>query len=493
MQIGKTTFNVLNLSTFTKGQVYGGLVEMNIGGDDGFSMNWGTGGTDISAGRLSRAFGVGRLIEENRKISSANDFTSDNRAAMRALYSEGKSQKAVNALYSQLLADGSIVNYDDGLGQRAITENGQITVRDAAGNDVQSQMDLALTLAHEAYRNGIYDGETEQIMETASAVLGHAKMASLIEQSGYSLGNNTQIKKEAEMYSRGDIGGLASMGMLNYDSDSDYWKLMDDGSIKWDGQLNLYMDGETDIAQMDSEMGKVLDYRELNDKLQEAQAAGKGTVTLGGVEVPISEVRKVAQINDRISISGRSIFTGRYKSETDKALLEDGYMSYEEASDSANKIKQRLGIMTRLDLIEHYSTRFVLNKNDEFEEYFSDDSKLVEWSNENLRQKVERGEEVTMDFNGVKATLKSKLETEYHIADGDTDAYKWVLEDGREVVIGEKADGTRYLQMDDNYLGTYNFGTYSFVPIEFSHIPLDVFPYYSMKNTPCRFIRNLRN
>ena len=61
------------------------------------------------------------------------------------------------------------------------------------------------------------------------------------------------------------------------------------------------------------------------------------------------------------------------------------------------------------------------------------------------------------------------------------------------VVIGEKADGTRYLQMDDNYLGTYNFGTYSFVPIEFSHIPLDVFPYYSMKNTPCRFIRNLRN
>lgn len=165
----------------------------------------------------------------------------------------------------------------------------------------------------------------------------------------------------------------------------------------------------------------------------------------------------------------------------------------EEASDSANKIKQRLSIMTRLDLIEHYSTRFVLNKNDEFEEYFSDDSKLVEWSNENLRQKVERGEEVTMDFNGVKATLKSKLETEYHIADGDTDAYKWVLEDGREVVIGEKADGTRYLQMDDNYLGTYNFGTYSFVPIEFSHIPLDVFPYYSMKNTPCRFIRNLRN
>ena len=60
--------------------------------------------------------------------------------------------------------------------------------------------------------------------------------------------------------------------------------------------------------------------------------------------------------------------------------------------------------------------------------------------------------------------------------------YEKQLEDGREVVIGEKADGTKYLQMDDNYIGTYNFIT----PLESSpgHTKLDLIPYLLRRNTP---------
>jgi hypothetical protein len=47
---GETTLNVLNLRDLTKGKLNSGLLEMRLGGEGGFGMSIGTGGTDMSLG-----------------------------------------------------------------------------------------------------------------------------------------------------------------------------------------------------------------------------------------------------------------------------------------------------------------------------------------------------------------------------------------------------------------------------------------------------------
>jgi len=76
---GKTTFNILNLSSLTGGQLHAGLLEMNIGGSEGFSMNWGTKGTDISAGAIAGAAEAVKTYREAKQqqesINNANRIT----------------------------------------------------------------------------------------------------------------------------------------------------------------------------------------------------------------------------------------------------------------------------------------------------------------------------------------------------------------------------------------------------------------------------------
>ena len=50
---------------------------------------------------------------------------------------------------------------------------------------------------------------------------------------------------------------------------ADYWRVHEDGTVTWDGQLNFYKDGETD--KNDAEAGNLLDYRNLDEVIENAK------------------------------------------------------------------------------------------------------------------------------------------------------------------------------------------------------------------------------
>ena len=121
---------------------------------------------------------------------------------------------------------------------------------------------------------------------------------------------------------------------------------------------------------------------------------------------------------------------------------------------------------------QHYSARIVANDTALLEKYFADSDMLKKWSNRN---------EPVQYLNGARATLLPDSKSIFHMAPEDKATYKWVFDDGRELVIGERQDGTRYVQTDDRYIGTYNLANPD-NPVE--HAVKDVFPYAVFGNTP---------
>ena len=161
---------------------------------------------------------------------------------------------------------------------------------------------------------------------------------------------------------------------------------------------------------------------------------------------------------------------GTYTSRAAEALLSDGHMSYSEAVDSlSGTAGKRFAVP---DIFQHYSARIVANNTALLENYFADSDMLKKWSNRN---------EPVQYLNGVKATLLPDSKSIFHMAPEDKATYKWVFDDGRELVIGERQDGTRYVQTDDHYLGTYNLANPD-NPVE--HAVKDVLPYAVFGNTP---------
>ena len=170
----------------------------------------------------------------------------------------------------------------------------------------------------------------------------------------------------------------------------------------------------------------------------------------------------IAQKNNILKALGTKS-DGTYTSKSAEALLSDGYMSYDEASELVSDIP---------DIFQHYSARTVANNNEMLKKYFS--------SQDMLKRYMNRSQPVQY-LNGVRATLLPDSKSVFHIAPEDKATYKWVFDDGRELVIGEKKDGTAYVQTDDHYLGTYNMANPD-NPLE--HALKDVLPYLFLGNTP---------
>ena len=111
-------------------------------------------------------------------------------------------------------------------------------------------IDLGLTLQHEAYRDGIVSDAQSQFIETANAVAGHTKMAlAMTKDSLYtkemlnhiSSDSNLQNDINAYMYASytGNTGLFADYVNVAYDSSADYWRVLSNGNIIWDGQFDL--------------------------------------------------------------------------------------------------------------------------------------------------------------------------------------------------------------------------------------------------------------
>ena len=449
---GKAKFNVLNLSSFCDAHV--GLLEMNIGGE-GPIFEIGTGGYDISRERVENALESAYILQEDNRIRHSSDFSKNNKITMRALFSEGKIQEQVGELYNLLLNDGASVKYGDLAGALAYTSSDSQGSRNIIldlipSNKVTDQLKTAVILAHEAYRNGKDDGIL-QIFETADAVVGHAKMAYDILSSGFSYPDFALIKEEVKSIIGGNIKDLIVKAICNYASGGDYWRIIGDGKVAWDGNLNLYQ-----------ENGDLLyNYQKLREALQ------SGVESVSGVSQ--DRLLDIVWKNTLLEMAGTRV-DGSYTSQAAEALLGDGYMSYDEAMNALSDTASKTFAVP--DVFQHYSARIVANDTTLLEKIFASPEMLNNWS--------DRSQPVQY-LNGVKATLLPDSKSVFHISPEDKATYKWVLDDGRELVIGERKDGTKYVQTDDHYLGTYNMANPD-NPLE--HAVKDVFPYALLGNTP---------
>jgi hypothetical protein len=92
----------------------------------------------------------------------------------------------------------------------------------------EEQMRLAVLLGHEAYRNGIVTGDND--LETREAALEHTGMALRMLFDGQQLAFDDNLIRDIVAY----MGGADFFNAYvdnNYDSSSDFWKLMRDGTL----------------------------------------------------------------------------------------------------------------------------------------------------------------------------------------------------------------------------------------------------------------------
>ena len=114
---------------------------------------------------------------------------------------------------------------------------------------------------------GWSQGETspskkKQKAETFRAVVGHTEMAlSMLGDSGLSedakgtLLNDEGLRRDIVEYMKGyDSGAFANYVSENYESGADYWKLMKDGSLAFDGKATL-TDEEGNVIKSWKQMG----------------------------------------------------------------------------------------------------------------------------------------------------------------------------------------------------------------------------------------------
>ena len=126
-------------------------------------------------------------------------------------------------------------------------------------------------------------------------------------------------------------------------------------------------------------------------------------------------------------------------------------------------------------MIDHYSTRYVLNDNDGFCVTFSDENKVNEWTDSDLRISVESGQKYNSPDENAKLLIKN-----LSLFHGE-DCFKWCFDDGRELVFNKDSTGKYQVDLNYNTLGTFNFGDPSSLA---QHYILDMDSYIKWGNTP---------
>lgn len=383
--------------------------------------------------------------------------------------------------------------------------------------------ELGLLIGHEAFRDGIVSDEQTQKEETREAVKGHTEMAEkMLGDVLYAssmkqlIDNNQNLQMDLLARALGEDFFNAYIDGT-YDSSADYWLIHNNGSVSWDGNLNLYV--EKDIYDKDGNLiinkklvadengngiirespDEAVNYRQLQDLIDNANG---DTVNISGINVKVERLKEIAKANEYIVSESKNIF-GNYTSYAAEALLSDGYMSYEEATISEKSMFARStlrmyektaeaiaskflfsahdpfseleGIKSFLDavspnIIEHYSTRYVLNQNDEFKNTFDNmpDSTFKNWTTRENNEIV--------NYFGDTATLLPPELSRYH-----GNCLKYTLKSGREIILQADPQSKFGYRFDTNEstFGTYNYST--FAPVHFVY---DMWPYYKWGDTP---------
>ena len=201
-----------------------GLLEVTFG-SSGITGRIGTGGIDLG----------GSLYDFGKRMNDVNSLKK-----YEAEFGTEKGQAAYNAyIYGDWTVENTaarLASKRDELIFTAGTDYKARTTQNTAGtgriiemNNLGDKYNNAITLGHEAYRNGIVDNNNKK--ETLDAVLSHVKMADAMkdDMKKAGIGFDKQLAIEVTLYNMGvlDIEKLAE----DYDSSADYWKLMSNGQL----------------------------------------------------------------------------------------------------------------------------------------------------------------------------------------------------------------------------------------------------------------------
>ncbi len=231
------------------------FLELHLG-RNGATMNIGMGGADVSLGTIASAMGGLAVLDVNRRINTyVRDHEFDSAVTLRTQYGFGdtvQKQQLWDILNGDaLLASGGVEKAD--AAAQTKREGDKRVVRIAGyhkGMSKEEQLALGITLAHEAYRNGVDDGEAGQRLETQMAVLGHIGFADRMAQTYGIAAIGEQMAYEVLSYYKAQSGQLDELAevLSDYDSSADYWrvikgkdgkvaKVIDDGD---DEHINVY-------------------------------------------------------------------------------------------------------------------------------------------------------------------------------------------------------------------------------------------------------------
>ncbi|GHU38897.1 hypothetical protein FACS1894190_01560 [Spirochaetia bacterium] len=245
---GDFTLNVLNLSDFTKGKVNTGLLELHLG-NSGTSMNFGTGGANLSLGTIYNSLQGLEAWDATAKIIASGN--AEYAIAARTLYSGSATNRQ---LFDELITDKArvIKDYDfDGVGETVRSDNGMKYIY--LGREVledESRYGLGVVLSHESYRNGIDDGKIGQELERARAVIGHNNTANALTKTygagAIGIAALIEMINYNEAVATGNTSGISGI-LEKYDTSADYWKLNRDGTLLYDGLADLYDENDNII------------------------------------------------------------------------------------------------------------------------------------------------------------------------------------------------------------------------------------------------------
>jgi hypothetical protein len=221
---GNAKFNVANFMGT-------GLVELNLG-NDGFSMNLGMDGTDVSAGTIAGA--LRGFKEADRIVNAKNANANGDDRMLSTINSINVLGSINNAFDTQLARDiwsGKLkAKFGDTQGDYGLfdtTKPGEITLsNELRGMGNEKAAKLAAVMAHEGTHaaGNRYEGVAHEAgLETYSEIVSKFKL------SGDSSFANEMVQgindKNSWVENTGDV---------------DHWRLMENGSLLFDGQKDLF-------------------------------------------------------------------------------------------------------------------------------------------------------------------------------------------------------------------------------------------------------------
>ncbi|WP_169310639.1 hypothetical protein [Treponema brennaborense] len=213
-----------------------GLLEVNIG-SNGVTGRIGMGGIDVG----------GNLYNLAKRMTDKASLE-----AYKAEYGDAKGNAAYNAYVygdwtqentaARLASEIDQLVFSDGSG-KSEGWNAQTTSNGSGGRTIEmlnsgNDYNNAITLGHEAYRDGVIGNN--QKAETLAATFGHTGMAVRMLQDGANVGVTENLAKDINAYLGGNMDDFLKYVDGNYDSSADYWKVLANGNIVFDGKKDLY-------------------------------------------------------------------------------------------------------------------------------------------------------------------------------------------------------------------------------------------------------------